>query len=122
MADAPVVRVVRVYDPVEDHRGTRVLVDRLWPRGLSRARANLDEWCKEVAPSPELRRWYGHVPDRFDEFTQRYHRELEDPERAGTLDHLRQLAQEGDLTLLTAAKRADISEATVLADLLALTG
>ncbi|HEX4291184.1 MAG TPA: DUF488 family protein, partial [Trebonia sp.] len=98
--------------------GTRVLVDRLWPRGLSKAKAALDEWCKNVAPSGELRTWYNHDPDRFQEFSLRYQQELQDPEQAEALEHLRGLAAEGPLTLLTATKRADISEATVLAGLL----
>ncbi|HVX23423.1 MAG TPA: DUF488 family protein [Acidimicrobiales bacterium] len=115
----PSVRVCRVYDDPDPPRGTRVLVDRLWPRGLSKARADLDEWCREVAPSNELRRWYGHDPDRFAEFARRYRQELREPDRADALAHLRALAADGDLTLLTAARRADISEATVLADLLA---
>lgn len=118
MAHAPDVQVRRVYDPPEADDGQRVLVDRLWPRGLSKGRAHLDEWCKQIAPSTELRKWYGHDPDRYDEFGGRYRCELDDPERAAALEHLRELAGHGRLTLLTAAKRSDISEATVLADLL----
>jgi uncharacterized protein YeaO (DUF488 family) len=95
-----------------------VLVDRLWPRGVSKARADLTEWCKEVAPSTELRKWYGHDPERYDEFARRYRAELGDTEHAAALAHLKELARHGRLTLLTAAKRSDISEATVLADLL----
>ena len=113
------VRVRRAYDEPEQADGTRVLVDRLWPRGLSKARAALDEWCKNVAPSGELRTWYSHDPDRFAEFSRRYQQELQDPERAEALAHLRELARQGPLTLLTATKRADISEAAVLAALLA---
>lgn len=112
------VRVRRAYDEPEPDDGARVLVDRLWPRGLSKAKAALDEWCKNVAPSGELRTWYNHDPDRFEEFSRRYQQELGDPERAAALAHLRDLASAGPLTLLTATKRADISEATVLATLL----
>ena len=112
------VRVRRAYDEPEPDDGARVLVDRLWPRGLSKAKAALDEWCKNVAPSGELRTWYNHDPDRFEEFSRRYQQELGDPERATALAHLRDLASAGPLTLLTATKRADISEATVLATLL----
>ena len=102
----------------EQGDGTRVLVDRIWPRGLSKAKAALDEWCKNVAPSTELRQWYGHDPDRFEEFSRRYVQELQDPQRAGALAHLRGLAGDRQLTLLTATRRADISEAAVLAALL----
>ena len=112
------VRVRRVYDEPAGDDGARVLVDRLWPRGLTKARADLTEWCKEVAPSTELRRWYGHDPAKFEEFVSRYRAELEQPERATALQHLRDLAEDRPLTLLTATKHPDISEAAVLADLL----
>lgn len=112
------VQVRRAYDPPQADDGQRILVDRLWPRGLSKARAHLDEWCKEIAPSTDLRQWYGHDPDRYDEFARRYRAELDDPERAAAFARLRELATRSPLTLLTAAKRSDISEATVLAGLL----
>ena len=112
------VRVRRAYEAPEPDDGQRVLVDRLWPRGLSKARAALDEWCKNVAPSPELRTWYNHDPDRFEEFSHRYQRELQDPERAEALAHLRELARQGPLTLLTATRKPEISEAAVLVGLL----
>ena len=112
------VKVGRAYDKAAREDGARVLVDRIWPRGLSKERAELDEWCKLVAPSTELRKWYQHDPDRFEEFGRRYRAELEDPERVEALAHLRELAEHRTLTLLTASKRADISEAAVLADLL----
>lgn len=108
------VRVRRVYDAPHDDDGARVLVDRLWPRGVSKERAALTQWCKAVAPSTELRRWYGHDPERFDEFARRYRDELGEQERSDALDELRALLREGPVTLLTAAKRDDISEATVL--------
>ena len=112
------VRVRRVYDEPGADDGTRVLVDRLWPRGLSKTLARLDEWYPAVAPSEQLRTWYHHEPQRFDEFTRRYLRELTQPARAAGLAHLRDLADNGPLTLLTATKAADISEAAVLATLL----
>jgi uncharacterized protein YeaO (DUF488 family) len=119
MAKAARVQVRRVYDPPQPDDGQRVLVDRLWPRGLSKERARFDDWCKEIAPSTELRRWYGHDPDRYAEFARRYRAELGDPVRVAALANLRKLAGHGQLTLLTATKRSDISEAAVLADLLA---
>lgn len=112
------VRVRRVYDEPERGDGTRVLVDRIWPRGLTKARAALDEWCKDVAPSAELRKWYSHDPDRFQEFGRRYRAELKDPQRAEALAHLRGLAKGRQLTLLTATREPEISQAAVLADLL----
>jgi uncharacterized protein YeaO (DUF488 family) len=118
VTDAPRVQVRRVYDPPRPDDGQRVLVDRLWPRGLSKERAHLDEWCKQIAPSTDLREWYGHDPDRYDEFARRYRAELDDPERAAAFEDLRKLAAHGPLTLLTATKRSDISEAAVLTDLL----
>jgi uncharacterized protein YeaO (DUF488 family) len=118
MADRPRVRVGRVYDPPTPQDGTRVLVDRLWPRGMSKQRAALDEWCKGVAPSTELRSWYGHEPQKFAEFGRRYRAELKEPERAAALSHLEELADRGAVTLLTATRRADISEAAVLVTLI----
>jgi len=118
MVSKPDVRLRRVYDEPSDQDGHRVLVDRIWPRGLTKARADLSEWCKEVAPSTALRKWYGHDPAKFEEFSRRYRAELEEPERADALQHLRDLADRYPLTLLTATRQPDISEAAVLADLL----
>jgi uncharacterized protein YeaO (DUF488 family) len=112
------VRVRRAYEKPDLGDGTRVLVDRIWPRGLTKAKAALDEWCKDVAPSDELRKWYGHDPARFEEFGRRYRLELQDPKQAEALAHLRALAKDRTLTLLTATRQADISEAAVLATLL----
>lgn len=112
------VQICRAYEDCRPEDGARVLVDLLWPRGLSKAKADLDEWCKTVAPSTGLRKWYGHDPERFDEFARRYRAELQDPERAEAFKHLRELTEHGPLTLLTATKQPDISEAAVLADLL----
>lgn len=116
--DISTVQVRRVYEARKPTDGTRVLVDRLWPRGLTKEAADLDEWCKDVAPSTELRQWYGHDPERFHEFGRRYRAELTQPERSGALARLRELAQTGPVTLLTATKAPEISEAEVLAELL----
>ena len=113
------VQVHRIYDPVTRGDGTRVLVDRIWPRGISKARAHLDEWCKQIAPSTELRKWYRHDPKLFDEFVRRYRDELTESDRADALAHLHDLTKKQTLTLLTASKAVDISEAAVLAHLLA---
>ncbi|MEV1247384.1 DUF488 domain-containing protein [Nonomuraea sp. NPDC050022] len=112
------VQVRRVYEEPAGDDGTRVLVDRIWPRGLTKIKAGLDEWCKQVAPSTELRTWYHHDPELFAEFGRRYRGELADPERAAAVTHLRELANSGVLTLLTATKQPEISEAAVLAELL----
>lgn len=112
------VRVRRVYDEAAGTDGSRVLVDRVWPRGLRKDDARLTEWVREVAPSSELRKWYGHDPDRFAEFSRRYRGELTDPERAEALDHLRELARRGPVTLLTATQDPSISQAAVLAELI----
>lgn len=112
------VLVRRVYDEPRPEDGTRVLVDRLWPRGLTKEKAALGEWCKDVAPSSELRTWYGHDPDRFAEFGRRYRRELADQQHSDALAHLRALANEETLTLVTATKEPEISEAAVLAAVL----
>jgi len=108
------VRVARIYEEPSGADGRRILVDRLWPRGVSKERAKLDDWCKTVSPSDELRRWYGHDPERFEEFSARYRAELEEGERAEALARIAAEAESGTLTLLTATKEPDISEAAVL--------
>lgn len=112
------VKVGRVYDQATDEDGNRVLVDRLWPRGMSKSKADIGEWCKQVAPSTALRTWYRHDPQRFAEFRRRYRAELASGEQATALAHLRKLATDGALTLLTASKDPLISAAAVLAELL----
>lgn len=111
----PAVRVRRVYDPPEPEDGTRVLVDRLWPRGLSKADAAFDEWPKALTPSTELRRWYHGPEGNFAEFERRYGAELAEPEAAAALERLRGLAGRGTVTLLTAAKEPEHSHTAVLA-------
>jgi uncharacterized protein YeaO (DUF488 family) len=112
------VRARRVYEQAGPSDGKRVLVDRLWPRGLAKEKAHLDEWLKAVAPSDELRRWYGHQPAKFAEFKRRYETELTEPDRAEALRHLRDEAQTGPVTLLTATRDLEHSEAAVLVQLL----
>lgn len=118
MADLHTIRVGHAYDERRAGDGSRVLVDRIWPRGLSKEKADLDEWCKAVAPSTELRTWYGHDRELSGQFRDRYLVELDEPERAAAFDHLRALATRKNLTLLTATKQAEISHAKVLVDLL----
>jgi uncharacterized protein YeaO (DUF488 family) len=111
----------RVYETVEPNDGVRILVDRVWPRGLRKEDAHIDEWAKDIAPSTELRRWYGHDPGRFAEFRRRYREELRTAERQRAAGHLKDLAGDRPLTLLTAARDVDHSQAAVLADWLART-
>jgi uncharacterized protein YeaO (DUF488 family) len=108
------VRIRRIYDEPSADDGRRILVDRLWPRGVSKERARLDDWCKEVAPSTELRRWYGHDPERFEEFSARYRTELSEGEQATALSRIAVDARNGGVTLLTATKVPEISEAVVI--------
>lgn len=96
--------------------GRAVLVDRIWPRGQRKDEAPWDEWLKAVAPTTELRKWYGHDPDKHDEFVRRYSTELKDDEPAEVFEHLQKLHKSGDLTLMTATKDLDISQAKVLAE------
>jgi hemoglobin len=112
------VHLRRIYDQPTPADGTRVLVDRIWPRGITKVRAHLDRWCKQIAPSTELRKWYHHDPARFEEFTRRYREELTETQRAAALKDLRNLAKRETLTLLTATTDVNRSEAAVLADLL----
>ena len=118
MSTRPDVQVRRIYDDPAADDGIRVLVDRRWPRGVTKGRADVDEWCRDVAPSDALRKWYDHDPEKFEEFGRRYREELEEPERAAALRHLATLAAGERLTLLTATKRAEISQAMVLLGLL----
>jgi uncharacterized protein YeaO (DUF488 family) len=112
------VAVHRIYDQPASDDGIRVLVDRVWPRGIRKETAAIDEWVKDVAPSTELRKWYGHRPERFAQFEARYRDELATPAGRTALDHLRTLAQRNALTLVTATKDVDHSQAAVLARLL----
>jgi uncharacterized protein YeaO (DUF488 family) len=110
------IRLKRAYDDPAEDDGYRVLIDRLWPRGVSREQARLDEWAKELAPSAELRRWFGHEPARFAEFRARYEAEL--GEQEAKLDELRGRARQGTLTLVYGARDTEHNDAVVLADVL----
>jgi uncharacterized protein YeaO (DUF488 family) len=110
------IRLKRAYEPPSPSDGYRVLVDRLWPRGVSKTEAGLDEWAKELAPSAELRRWFGHDPQRFAEFRRRYAIELR-RERPRLAD-LRRRARRGPLTLVYSAHDVEHNDAVVLAEIL----
>jgi uncharacterized protein YeaO (DUF488 family) len=110
------VRAKRVYDGADTGDGYRVLIDHVWPRGVSRERAQLDEWARELAPSDELRKWFDHLPERFGEFRSRYRDELAaHSERVGGL---RRRAQRGPLTIVYAARDEEHNNAVVLAELI----
>jgi uncharacterized protein YeaO (DUF488 family) len=115
------IRIRRIYDKDALGDGYRVLVDRLWPRGISKQDAALDEWAKDLAPGTDLRRWYGHAPDRFEEFARRYRDELERDPAPAALARLRGLARQQTLVLLTATRDVERSGARVLGDVLSET-
>lgn len=112
------VWVRRVQEEPGHNDGTRVLVDRIWPRGVSKEAAALDDWNKNVAPSTELRKWYGHDPEKYLEFARRYRTELETDQGQAALQVLRDSVRGKRVTLLTATKDVDHSQAQVLADVL----
>lgn len=118
MITSPSIYAKRIYDDPAEWAGFRVLVDRLWPRGLRKADAPFDEWLKDVAPSTELRKWYGHQPERFLEFRRRYEAELQQEPAATAIKHLRERSAHEPITLLTATKDLEHSEAAVLRDYL----
>ncbi len=108
----PRIQLKRVYDPVEPGDGTRILVDRLWPRGLTKAAVAATVWLKEIAPSTALRAWFDHSPERWDEFRGRYIAELAN--NTTQMTKLRDCAQQGDITLLFATRSREMNEAIVL--------
>ncbi len=110
------IRSKRAYEPAESADGYRVLIDRLWPRGVSRGRAKRDEWERELPPSTELRRWFGHEPSRFEEFRRRYIEELR--RERPRIAELRRRAREGTLTLVYSARDTEHTDAVVLAEVL----
>lgn len=108
------IQIKRVYDPADRLDGYRILVDRLWPRGITKERAAVDEWLQDVAPSTELRRWFGHEPTRWAEFKLRYRSELKLEPAAAALSHLREVAARQQVTLLYGAKDETYNHAAVL--------
>ena len=110
------IALKRAYEPAAESDGYRLLVDRLWPRGVSRERARLDEWDRNLAPSNELRTWFGHDPARWDEFRRRYAKEVH--QHAELLDQLRSLAREGPITLVYSARDEKHNDAIELRELI----
>lgn len=110
------VRIKRIYEPADPGDGYRVLIDRLWPRGVAKDQAHVDEWARDLAPSGELRRWFGHDPSRFEQFARRYRAEL--AAQTDALDALRARARDQTVTIVFAARDEAHSNAAVLAALL----
>lgn len=108
------LRIKRIYEPRKADDGTRILVDRLWPRGVSKAEADVDIWLKEIAPTPELRRWFGHDPAKWQEFQTRYKNELRKNHAA--VDALKREVERADVTLLYGAKDETHNHAVALAE------
>jgi uncharacterized protein YeaO (DUF488 family) len=110
------VRIKRIYDPYSSNDGKRILIDRLWPRGVKKEEAKIDEWLRDIAPSDELRKWFSHEPPKYQEFKKRYTKELE--KKKELVEQIRNEAREGTVTLLFSAKDTKYNNATVLKELL----
>jgi uncharacterized protein YeaO (DUF488 family) len=110
------VKLKRAYDPPAANDGTRILIDRLWPRGVTKKRAAIDQWMKDIAPSTELRKWFRHDPARWDKFRRRYAKEVH--QHADLLDQLRSLARQGPITLVYSAHDEKHNDAVELRDLI----
>lgn len=118
MPDRPEIRIQRVYDVEQPGIGKRILVDRVWPRGLKKEALHLDAWLRELGPSNELRKWFGHDPARWEEFQRRYRAELEQPDQQDRLRDLAKIAREGPVTLLYGARDEEHNQAVVLRNVL----
>lgn len=110
------LKIKRVYEDVANNDGYRLLVDKIWPRGVTKEAAQLDEWNKDLAPSDELRKWFDHDSDKFDDFKKRYKKELKDKQE--DLDRIKEIAQDKQVCLLYGAKDQEHNQAVVLKDLL----
>jgi uncharacterized protein YeaO (DUF488 family) len=108
------IKIKRVYEQPDKDDGRRILVDRLWPRGLTKEKAGVDLWLKDIAPSTELRKWFGHDPDRWEEFKERYRAELEEAGKMGVLRDIAERAREENVTLLFGAKDTRHNDARAL--------
>ncbi len=110
------IKIKRIYDPPSKDDGKRILVDRLWPRGIRREDAKIDEWLKDIAPSDELRKWFSHEPSKWQEFKSRYKKELKD--KSDLIERLRSESKSGTITLLFAAKDMEHNNAVVLKEVI----
>ncbi len=112
------LKIKRAYDKPESADGKRILIDRLWPRGVSKADARIDEWVKDLGPSTELRKWFGHDPEKWEEFRKRYIKELSAPDKSMLLGKIAQTAEHGSITLIYSAKDTEHSDVKVLEELI----
>jgi uncharacterized protein YeaO (DUF488 family) len=111
------IKIKRIYEPPEDTDGKRILVDRLWPRGMSKERAALDSWAKAIAPSSDLRKWFGHTPEKLNDFGKAYRGELsQNPDAAAWASKIADWLKQGDVTLLYAARDPQVNHALILKD------
>jgi uncharacterized protein YeaO (DUF488 family) len=112
------LKVKRAYDKPEFADGKRILIDRLWPRGVSKAEAGIDEWLKDLGPSTELRKWFGHDPEKWEEFRKRYIKELSAPDKARLVEDIARNAGHTNVTLIYSAKDTEHSDVKVLEELI----
>jgi len=112
------LKIKRAYEPVEAADGQRILIDRLWPRGLSKSEAHIDEWLKDLAPSTELRKWFGHDLEKWDEFKKRYQKELSSPDKIKLMENIAQKVKQANITLIYSAKDTEHSDVRVLEELI----
>jgi len=110
------VKIKRIYDPVSSDDGKRILIDRLWPRGIKKEKAKIDEWLRDVAPSDDLRKWFSHDPVKYEEFKKRYVKELE--KKSELLERIKKEAKKETVTLLFSAKDTEHNNATALKEIL----
>jgi uncharacterized protein YeaO (DUF488 family) len=113
-----VLKTKRAYDKKEESDGKRILIDRLWPRGVSKTEAGIDEWLKDLGPSTELRKWFGHDPEKWAEFQKKYEKELSAPEQKQLLDEITKIAARSTVTLIYSAKDTEHSNVKVLEQIL----
>lgn len=116
MKKKPAINIKRVYDPVSPHDGRRILVDRLWPRGIEKEKARIDEWLKDIAPSNELRKWFSHDPSKWREFRERYKEDLKN--KQGLIEKIMSEIKKGPVTILYSAKDVEHNNARVLKEVI----
>jgi len=113
-----VVKIRRVYDPPFESEGKRYLVDGLWPRGIKKESLGLEAWLKNIAPTPTLRKWFSHDPEKWEEYKRRFRLELRDPEKERVLEELAQQARTGDITLLFATRDREHNNGVVIKEII----